>query len=297
MKFLTASAMASSMALSGIAAGKEHFLIVGDSWGSFAETYEMPSTDICEDLDITYKAIGGTTAEAWEAGGRTGEQQGLPERYVQLGGGDPNARFDMDVKASMEAAKAEVGRYPTKVWVSVGGNDILLAPGCQANATEIYKNIFGVVNQALEVDDDVEVLITGYSAMSQRPLALCDDIVQVKEFNNNALKAAVEAFTPEGQEIVEYDVDTLNVKLGRVTVVGVWGLQLKTQYYSDPNNWFDSIHMNEKGYQKFFEYEPIKNFVCPLEEEEEEETGSPAATLPVAAFSSFLALCASVFRQ
>merc|ERR1712194_839498 len=111
----------------------------------------------------------------------------------------------------------------------------------------------GDINQVKEdikkildkLPEDVEVLLTGYAAVSKE-LTTCTSMVEARKNNDQLLKI--------GDEYDRLDI----------TTVDVWDY-FKTKpsdELSDAQWYDDSIHLNRAGYRRFFTESTVNEFLC-----------------------------------
>lgn len=216
--------------------GGETILLIGDSWADYADE-SMEDIAFCDTVNVYDAGFGGTTAAEWATGGVLATKSFGSISLVDV---------PVDYKLAYDAAKEATGTAPTKVWVSLGGNDFLGHPTCSPEIAIVKENIVKVLDQIKDVDDSVKVLLTGYGAMSSLPVGACTDITVVQQYNDDVLKVAEE-------------YDDLDI-----TYVNVWD-SFKTKEsgdYSDSKFYQDSIHLDAGGYSRFWSISEVNEFMC-----------------------------------
>ncbi len=169
-------------------------LIFGDSWAQYAAQANQPKDDLCAgNLTVVNYGIGGTTAAQWASGGDIA----LSPLLAALFNVPQGTILSADIAKSFERAKNQTGTTPTKVWMTIGGNDILGADQCEPDTTELHNNIASALDQVLSADPNVQVLVTGYGSFSRTNdlfLTYCNNITKMESLNNNAFVEVLSRF-------------------------------------------------------------------------------------------------------
>jgi len=216
--------------------GADTVLFLGDSWSDWAGEI-LEESQNCAEVNVVNKAVAGTTAAQWAAGKAT----------LKFGGVDL-PEIDLDIARFFEEAEKEAKAPVSRVWLSIGGNDLLGAENCTTNLDTLKENVAKTLDKIAAIDDSVQVLVTGYAAFSFFPAGTCTSNAQVESVN-----AEVLAFAGDYS-----DLD--------VTTVNVWdlfktkgsGTESDVTFYQDN----DPIHINDGGYKKLFAEDTVNDFMC-----------------------------------
>jgi len=139
-------------------------LMLGDSSGEFAGDSLV---NFCAGATVVNRAISGTTAVQWgAAGGGTSCEVG--SGCCSDGGGSCQAS---------NAFSATYGTGYTHVWIGLGGNDFLEAPGCAMSPTELETHLRAVVREVKTAAtgaglSGIQIFATGY-CQAIEPVGSC----------------------------------------------------------------------------------------------------------------------------
>jgi lysophospholipase L1-like esterase len=203
--------------------GKSKILIVGDSMGAYACNYIQ---GLCGGSTVTNKAISGSTAWSWGAGG---SNAGALTEAVDAAGGEP-----------------------THIWLSVGGNDYMNpgemadAPGgdagpCKISQADLNTRMQKAVTNVRAAAPSAKIVLTGYC------------VPTVPECGG----ADMTKMQVAGAKMV-----TDNSNVAYVDISGSCGGS-SPNTKSDKQYFVDGIHLNQRGYCNAFSAANVQTaFAC-----------------------------------
>lgn len=242
------------VAFSSMGACHGDFVMQGDSWALAARSSLNRYCKGSESEPVAKHGIGGT--QAWQWNDRvncdSGPSQCCHDYFAAQGLTCDGERLQLlhgDGRA-------------TKMWLSVGGNDIKQAmghAGCPAEGTQKYNavithvlaNIVGAIQRVKEDAPGMPIIMTGYGHPASTETAEGKTGCEGEEFGsnfdliNNIVKEA--AAQAGGVQFVD-GVETL------------FGASRSPYTPSDQQYFQDGVHLNQKGYCKLWTMPEMQDF-------------------------------------
>jgi hypothetical protein len=130
-----------------------------------------------------------------------------------------------------------------RYWLSIGGNDVL-DRNCDDQANQIDADVRKIIQDVLAEEPSAKILITGYGVLSC-DRKFCDG------FSWNNIRRLFNNIARDYPQVYYFDV----LEQFGATVAD-------PDSRSDSSLYRDCIHLNNQGYDKFFNLPEFKNFFC-----------------------------------